>query len=195
MECRMLPIGKLIDYSAGGGWGKEEKGGDYLTEVAIIRGVDFPSIEQGRTTPLVSRWEKDGKASKAALRSGDIVIEISGGTDQRPTGRTIFVLPEMLEPYSCPVIPASFCRVIRPNTSIVFPAYLYYWLQDMYNKGRTWGYQNRSTGLSNFQFKVFLESEVVRFPELNQQKAIAASLLAFDKKISINNQLNDYLAA
>lgn len=193
MSCSFYAIGDLIESAIGGGWGKECLQDGYTNQVAVIRGADFPNIENGNYDNLPIRWEKDSKAAKATLRAGDIVLEISGGTNDRPTGRTIFITPDLLAKYPCPIIPASFCRLIRPVDSIN-GRFLYYWLQDMYAKGRTWGYQNRSTGLSNFQFKTFAESEIVRVPDTETQTRIANCLEVLDQKRILNNRLNDYLA-
>ena len=194
MNSNWCNAGELINYSVGGGWGKEEKDNDYVCRVAVIRGADFPSIDKGEYHGLPIRWEKLQKATNASLQEGDIVIEISGGTESRPTGRTILITKELLEAYDCPIIPASFCRLIRAKDA-VNSVYFYYWLQEMYRAGRTWGYQNRSTGLSNFQYKTFCNMESVFIPEVNTQRKIASTLLAFDKKRILLTQLNDYLAA
>lgn len=194
MSYKVCSAGELIEYSIGGGWGEEEPQGDFQHRVAVIRGADFPAVDQGVYDGLPIRWEKKTKATKAALQPGDIILEISGGTDDRPTGRTLFVTKEILSGYDCPVIPASFCRLVRPNNS-VDPAYFFYWLQNMYNKGRTWGYQNRSTGLSNFQYKVFTELEQVSVPPIDVQKSIATLLLTLEEEQHLNNRTNDYLAA
>ncbi len=193
MESKILPVGELIQYSVGGGWGKEDPQGDFQIKVAVIRGADFPSIYSGKYDMLPTRWEKKAKAAKAALQPGDIVLEISGGTDERPTGRTLYITKELLETYSIPVIPASFCRIIRPKQEID-SAYLFFWLQSMYIKGRTWGYQNRSTGLSNFQYKVFVELEQVIVPKLDKQRKISELLMSFEEMRRLNNRVNDCLA-
>lgn len=193
MNSKYQSAGELIDFSIGGGWGKEEPAADYSNKVAIVRGADFPDVDNGIFDRIPVRWEKETKATKASLKAGDVILEISGGTDERPTGRTVRVSQELLDSFDCPVIPASFCRLVRPN-EYVNSQYFYYWLQDMYAKGRTWNYQNRSTGLSNFQFKVFCEAEEVRVPSYNEQCAIAEVLCLIDKKRMANIKLNDYLA-
>ena len=193
MNSNWCNAGELINYSVGGGWGKEKTDSDYVCKVAVIRGADFPSIDKGEYHGLPIRWEKLQKAMNASLQEGDIVIEISGGTESRPTGRTILITKELLEAYDCPIIPASFCRLIRSKDT-VNSVYFYYWLQEMYRAGRTWGYQNRSTGLSNFQYKTFCNMESVFIPEVDIQRKIASILLAFDKKRRVLTQLNDYLA-
>lgn len=187
----VIPVGNLVEHSRGGGWGKEAPF-EGSSRVAIIRGADFPSVAQGSYGGLPVRYEKDSKVNSVALRAGDIVLENSGGTDSRPTGRTVFVTNELIDAYDCPVIPASFCRLLRfDNRSN--SEFVYYWLQEMYSAGRTWGYQNRSTGLSNFQYKVFADSELLPDLPIEVQSKIASVLSAFEKKIRENNRLNDYL--
>ena len=188
-----IPIGELLERSRGGGWGKETPF-DSSVRVAIIRGADFPSIEQGHFDGLPIRFEKEAKVQSVALRPGDIVLENSGGTDTRPTGRTVFISRELLDAYDCAVIPASFCRLLRFQSTID-SRFIYYWLQDMFNAGRTWGYQNRSTGLANFQFKTFAVAELVPDITYEMQREIACILDALDNKIALNNRLNGYLAA
>ena len=189
----VVPVGDLIDYSRGGGWGKEEFFSG-SARCAIIRGADFHAIETGVYDHLLIRFEKASKIESVALRAGDIVLENSGGTDTRPTGRTVYVDQALLDAYDCPVIPASFCRVLRFNKACN-SRFVYYWLQDMFNVGRTWGYQNRSTGLSNFQFKAFASAELLPSIDLDTQSSIANVLSVFDEKIVANNRLNGYLAA
>ena len=187
-----IPIGDLISFSRGGGWGKDEPF-DGAIEVAIIRGADFPAIEMGNYCDLPIRYEKETKVKSVALRAGDIVLENSGGTDTRPTGRTLLISEKLLSEYSCPVIPASFCRVVRFDNSVDCE-FIYFWLQEMFNAGRTWGYQNRSTGLANFQFKTFSQMELVPSLPLDEQQKIGALLSVIDQKRIANNRLNGYLA-
>lgn len=194
MGCNYtVPIGDVISFSRGGGWGKDSEGRG-LIRVAVVRGADFPRIARGAYDSLVIRFEKESKVESVSLQVGDIVLENSGGTDSRPTGRTVLITQELLDTYDCPVIPASFCRLLRFSEKID-SSFVYYWLQDMYMKGRTWGYQNRSTGLSNFQFKVFAQEERVPILPLDLQKRIAFILSSLDAKVMLNNRLNDYLAA
>lgn len=187
------PIGELLDFSRGGGWGKESVFPD-SKRIAIVRGADFPSIARGDYEGLPIRFEKSKKVDSVALRAGDIVLENSGGTETRPTGRTVLITQKLIDSYDCPIIPASFCRVLRIAPSFD-STFIYYWLQNMYRSGRTWGYQNRSTGLSNFQFKAFSELELVPDLDIELQLRIASVLLQIDDKIALNNRLNGYLAA
>jgi type I restriction enzyme S subunit len=186
-----VPVGELIGYSIGGGWGDEHQTPSSDTPVYVVRGADFPSFSlPKRVLPI--RWESSKRAQKRYLKPGDIVLENSGGTKDRPTGRTIFITQQ-----NCldNLIPASFCRLIHPNQALVVPRYLYYWLQEMYQAGRTWNYQNQSTGISNFQYDLFAKSEYVRLPSREEQIAIAKVLGDIDDLLNALALTNDYLAA
>jgi type I restriction enzyme S subunit len=69
----------------------------------------------------------------------------------------------LLELFDCPVEPASFCRLFRPISKAVAPI-LGQHLIYIYDKGKTWEYQNQSTGIANFQTTHFLETELVVVP-------------------------------
>lgn len=183
----MIPIRELVSHSVGGGWGSDSP--DPGTErVAVIRGADFPGVSVGDVSSVPLRWESSRKIPQRTLQSGDIILEGSGGTSDRPTGRTVFVSRRLLDRFDVPVIPASFCRLVRIDRTLAAPHYVYWWLQGMYADGRTWGYQNRSTGIANFQFQHFLDTESVHLPPMQEQRAIAAMLGALDDKIESNRR-------
>jgi type I restriction enzyme S subunit len=87
------------------------------------------------------------------------------------------------------VIPASFCRVVRFDPELVDPQYAYYGLVDMHRSGRAAGYENQSTGISNFQFERFLDGELLRLPGRRTQGAIVEILGALDSKIALNENI------
>ena len=187
-----VSIRDLLLHSIGGGWGVDTES-DGTEHVAVIRGADFPSVSVGQVDDVPLRWEQKSKLSKRMLRSGDIILESSGGTNERPTGRTVLVGERLLSKFSVPVIPASFCRLLRVDSKRAEPEYIYWWLQNMYADGRTWEYQNRSTGIANFQFDYFLDAEMVTLPTLAEQRAIAAALGALDDKIESNRRVQQSL--
>ncbi|RKN46191.1 restriction endonuclease subunit S [Micromonospora endolithica] len=119
------------------------------------------------------------------------MLEISGGSAARgqTTGRTLFIGEGVLSCFAGPVIPASFCRVVRFDTTLVEPRYAFYGLQDMYNSGRAGAYENQSTGISNFQFERFLDAELLRVPALVEQRRIVRLLKAIDDKIVANERI------
>ena len=178
---------ELVTHAVGGGWGRDSPA-EGTEQVAVIRGADFPAVALGDVTEVPVRWEVMKKVPQRSLAGGDIVLEISGGTSDRPTGRTVYVSDRLLRQLDRTAIPASFCRLVRTNRRLANPHYVYWWLQGMYLDGRTWAYQNRSTGIANFQFEHFLDAEQVRLPPLEEQRGIAATFGALDDKIRSNSR-------
>lgn len=188
MTASWAPMRALVKRAVGGGWGRDSA--EVGTEqVAVIRGADFPAVAHGDTSRVPVRWEAARKIPQRKLQVGDIILEISGGTSERPTGRTVFVSERLLDGFSHDVIPASFCRLVRIDNELADPHYVFWWLQGMYAEERTWSYQNRSTGIANFQFEHFLDTEKVRLPDRHIQKEIAATLGALDEKIESNQAI------
>ncbi|WP_394215255.1 hypothetical protein [Brachybacterium vulturis] len=185
----VLPIGSFFGYVIGGGWGADTPSGETV-QTAIIRGADFPSVALQDVSGLPVRFENSAAVEKRALRPGDIVFEISGGTRDRPTGRSVFVSRSMIESSRAPIIPASFCRLVRPDSTIVEPRWLYYRLQAWWNNGGAWGYQNQSTGISNFRFKEFEREYAVSLPTFRAQEGVSEVLAALDDKIAANKRLS-----
>lgn len=189
-----VPIGELFEYVIGGGWGKESSS-ESAVPVAVIRGADFPDVMKRRVDGLPRRYEDRDAAAKRLLRPGDLVLEISGGTRERPTGRSVFVTESMVRDARGALIPASFCRLVRPRSAEVDPAWLFYFLQNWWNDGGAWGYQNQSTGIANFRFKVFSNELLVDRPSRNVQEGVGEILGVLDDKIAANEVLTSSLEA
>lgn len=183
-----VPMREVVSFAIGGGWGSEtEVDGSVLTRV--IRGADFPEAAEQNLSNAPLRWEKESKVNTRSLLAGDIVLEVSGGTKGRPTGRTVLVTQKMVDESVSPLIPASFCRKVQITREVAASKFVYYWLQLMHKSGRAWRYQNQSTGIANFQFEQFLDSEFLWLPSLKTQQAIAAFLGSLDDKIAANHRV------
>ncbi|WP_156925927.1 hypothetical protein [Glycomyces arizonensis] len=185
-----IPFKEIVDFALGGGWGTDIPTVDSIP-VAVIRGTDFSQVEKIQTEEVPRRWENAKRANKRLLKDGDLLLEISGGSSVKgqSTGRSLLITQEILDAFKEAVIPASFCRLIRVRSSVILPQYASYALQDMHRSGRAAFYENQSTGISNFQFKVFLDRECVRVPSLHEQASLVAVLRALDDKIAVNNRL------
>ena len=160
---KAISFGALLESAIGGDWGKDEPDEVHTKQVAIIRGTDMPTIQAGYTSSIPARFVSAKKLQSRKLRDSDIIIEVSGGSPKQPTGRSIFVSDALLEQLSIPTVPASFCRLFRttdPRVGLLLSQHL----SHIYGEGKMWGYQNQSTGISNFQTKHFLESEYVCLP-------------------------------
>ncbi|HIF9352280.1 TPA: restriction endonuclease subunit S [Photobacterium damselae] len=160
---KLVPVGELLDKTIGGDWGKEEPDEKHTEEVRIVRGTDIPKLHGGAIESVPVRYVESKKLKTRKLERGDIVIEVSGGSKDQPTGRSLFISDNILKRLELPSEPASFCRRFNPK-SYEIGLLLAVHFQLMYQAGKTWEYQNQSTGISNFQTKYFLEAEHIVIP-------------------------------
>lgn len=159
----LVPFGELLVHAIGGDWGYETPSDKNEIRVAIIRGTDIPDLQLGAANRVPIRYTSSKKLSTRKLQDGDLVLEVSGGSKDQPTGRALYLTEHLLGQFDCPVEPASFCRLLRPagrDIGVLLAQQLTY----IYSIGKTWEYQNQSTGIANFQTTHFLESELVAVP-------------------------------
>ena len=170
---KLVPFGQLLSQTIGGDWGSDEPTEVNNAKVAIIRGTDIPDLQSGANSRVPVRYTSQKKLATRKLEDGDIVLEVSGGSKDQPTGRALYLTKAILNQFDCPVEPASFCRLLRPNTQelgVLLGQHLTY----IYAQGKTWEYQNQSTGIANFQTTHFLATELVAVPSDEVLVAFAA---------------------
>jgi type I restriction enzyme S subunit len=176
-------FGDLLLHTIGGDWGQDEPDEKHTEMVKILRGTDLPNIYQGNDERVPIRYVESKKLESRKLQVGDIVIEVSGGSKDQPTGRSLFMTDEIVKRLGLPLEPASFCRLFRP-LDVQVGLMLGLHLQKIYADGKTWLYQNQSTGISNFQTTVFLEKELVLLPSEKVIKAFFQTVMPFVKQIT-----------
>lgn len=172
---KLVPFGDLLTHTIGGDWGDELPTEKNEVRVAIIRGTDLPDLAAGNAERVPLRYTSAKKLARRKLQDGDLVLEVSGGSKDQPTGRSLYLTNGILSQFDCPMEPASFCRLLRPesqNISVVLAQHMTY----IYAQGKTWEYQNQSTGISNFQTTHFLESELVIVPSDEVLKLFAENV-------------------
>jgi type I restriction enzyme S subunit len=191
------PIGELFEVVVGGDWGMDIEDEEHTELNYVIRGTDIPSLLKGSKSTIPYRAIKPSKLKNRQLKVNDLVIEISGGSKDQPTGRTILITKEILERLGNHAIPASFCRLIRPKLN--FAEFLGIYFTKIYKDGKTWEYQNQSTGISNFQFKYFESSELLALPDdisiinkFNELISGIYNLMTTNENISLSTA-RDYL--
>lgn len=178
------PIGSLISNAIGGDWGKESRDELHEVQTTIIRGTDFENVVSANLDKIPIRFIKNSNFQKRRLEDGDIVFEISGGTFDQPTGRNLRMSETLINHFGN-VVPASFCRLIRPlNKQVGF--FLSEYLKHLYMEGGTWDYQNQSTGISNFQFTFFTEKEIVAVPTEGILKSFTSQVEPMVERIDSN---------
>lgn len=178
-----IPIGKVIDYNIGGGWGNDKTDNQFSMPGFVIRGTDIPSIRSGVANHEVYRFHKASNMKSRELQEGDIVFETAGGSEGQLLGRTCYITNEILGAYCDKVMCASFCKLIR--TKIIPSLYLYYFLNYLYDTGMIEAFQVQSTGISNYQFEPFLRFQEILLPTKELMKEFHDKALLIQKQIAL----------
>ncbi|MCD1191181.1 restriction endonuclease subunit S [Vibrio cholerae] len=181
-------FGSLLASTIGGDWGKDVQDEKHTVQSRIVRGTDIPDLISGQLSSAPLRWVEPKKLKSRQIERGDIIIEVSGGSPKQPTGRSIFMTDSMLARLGSIIEPASFCRRFKPSSfNIGLLASLH--LQKIYADGKTWEYQNQSTGIANFQTKFFLEAEMVLIPSEPVLEAFCRIVTPLVEKSQNNEQI------
>ncbi len=187
----------LID-TRDGDWGLDTEVDEHEPHY-VIRGADFPDARKLVVEGVPLRYLPARTVHRRVLQPDDILLETAGGTRDRPTGRTLLVTEKLLSKFDHPVIGASFTRFLRADPKMVYPRYLFWHLQAMYENGETFEFQVQHTGVARFQYTTFAKTKCIAIPNFGQQRAIADVLGVLDDKIAVNGQLvtavDEYLSS
>lgn len=182
-------IGNVIDYYIGGGWGSEEKDSTFSDPAFVIRGTDMPKVNKGDVSSTVHRFHKKSNLKARKLQGGDIIFEVSGGTETQWLGRTVLITQEVIDRLEDKVMCASFCKLIRPNNE-VNSLFLYHFFNRIYKTGEVSLFQVQSTGISNFQFEDFLKYQRILIPDEKILNLFEEITLPFQKEIQLLGEKN-----
>lgn len=159
---KLSPISDLIENYIGGGWGEESQSRVFSVGSYVIRGSDIPNVLNGIPNKELFRYHTPSNIASRELSEGDIVFEISGGSDNQPLGRNCLITKSLLKTYGDKVICASFCKRLIPQRD--YSEYLFGYLHQLWNVGALDAYSVRITGISNFKFEAFLKYHSLLVP-------------------------------
>jgi type I restriction enzyme S subunit len=170
-EWEVVRLKDMVVSIISGDWGEDEPEDDYEA-CYVLRGTDFKIAEMGNLTNVPVRYIKKSSVEKRKLLHGDLLVELSGGSKDQPTGRVMLVTNNLLKNVLRPVVFSNFVKRIRLVDKID-PYYLRQQWEFFYLTGKTRIYEKRTTGIRNFKLQDFLENERISIPPLSEQKAIA----------------------
>lgn len=153
-----------LEHYIGGGWGEDEPVGRNTLPAHVIRGTDIPGYKVGDLNYEVLRYHTASNLKSRRCIDGDIIFEVSGGTETQSLGRTVLISDKALERFEDDVIAASFCKLLRIDKNLTSPHYIYRLLNRMHDTGELTVFQVQSTGLSNYQFEDFINHTKVTNP-------------------------------
>lgn len=191
---KVVKIENVIDEIISGDWGIDEKENkDGFLKCQVIRGTDFLNLEKRSFSGIPRRLIKESSFKKRELKSGDLLIEISGGSKKQPTGRVFHINNYLLEKSNVPLLFTNFVKLIRVKEETILSEYLWHYWQYLYDKGITRIYEKRTTGIRNFKYKDFLSNEIISIPPFYEQQQIVNIINTVDKKIELEESRKSIL--
>src|SRR5438105_15675846 len=167
MNWPRAKAGEVLSDVKSGDWGAAEPNAGSVA-VRVIRGTDFLRVASMRLTEVPLRYMRTGQLESRRLRPGDLLIEMSGGSEKQATGRALLVTESLLDTRDYPVAYGNFVKRVRPRESLV-PEFAWLQWQHLYQRGRTRIYERRTTGIRNFKLDAFLENEDFAIPPVEEQ--------------------------
>ena len=153
----------LIETTVGGEWGKENPQGDFVHKCLCMRGTDIADFANGDSQRTPERYLKESKVNKTRVTHGDLIIEISGGTDDQSTGRTFLYSNSARPLFPSTLVFSNFCRLIRPRIPEL-GTFLHFFIKYLLKKKFLFNLENGTSGIKNLDYKVLLFSEKFRLP-------------------------------
>ena len=170
-------LGDYVDETIGGEWGKENPEGDFIKPVQCIRGTDIADLNVGLATKTPIRYVKESKFEKIEPRNGDIIMEISGGTENQSTGRVAYINDDVKTLFDYPIIFSNFCRLLRVKEEHTY--FIYCYLKYLYDQDEFFNLENGSSGIKNLDYKALLYELTYPIPNDRQQ------ILDFNDKVGV----------
>lgn len=189
MNDDVISLKQLTVFSIGGDWGQspDEKIDGY-TKVKVIRGTEFASWSKNKGKTAALRQIKNSSLEKRKLKSGDLVVEVSGGGPKQPVGRAIRIDDEAINNSELPLVCSNFFRLLRVSDEYSSEYTRLSILRDYLN-GKVNLYQTSSTNLRNLNFTDFLENiEITKLPKKLQEEKV--KLLTVINSSLENSSLN-----
>jgi|26BtaG_2_1085354.scaffolds.fasta_scaffold00262_14 type I restriction enzyme S subunit len=191
---RVGNLNEFVQSSIGGDYGKEDITDDFNVKTICLRGTDLPDMKVGIPQKAPIRFLKASKLEKCQLIKGDIVIEISGGTENQSTGRVMYINEVIIENSESPMTCVNFCRIIRPINP-EYSYFIYSVFDYLYNRKVMFNWENGTTGIKNLNLNSMLANFDLSLPE-SSTKIIEFNVVVkpFFIKIQTNNKQIQSLA-
>ena len=190
-KVQRMKLAEVIDIFISGDWGEEEYSTETPNIVYCIRGADIVPISNHCFNDIPKRYVSNKTITSKLLKEGDLVIEKSGGSPTQSTGRIVFISKDLKE-NNDHLVCSNFCTAIRVKPEWN-PLYIYYYWQNIYNRGVFFNFEGKTSGIKNLQIDNALSAIEIEYLPIEKQNEIVSILSAIDSKITINRAINDNL--
>ncbi len=180
---KSLNLGSCFGHEIGGGWGEDDLSDEFSKRAYVIRGTDMDGLTSGCFSGVPMRFHKASNLSSRKLQHGDIIFEVSGGSQNEGVAKTSLITDSLLALFDGDVMCASFCKLARP-TEESLSGFLFHFLRFLRKTKATEVFEIRSaSNIVNYNWTAFLKFQKVKIPSKEL-------LELFDQKNStVHNQI------
>ena len=174
----------IFEKSINGEWGNEDSGKGEAT--AVIRTSNFLNSGRLNLDNIVCRDIDKNKNSDKILRTGDIIIEKSGGSPNQPVGRVVYFDVTDQDYFT-----NNFTSILRVKPGYN-SKYIFYLMKYLYDTKKVLKFQNQTTGIINLKLTDYLNKTKVNIETIENQNTIVDILDRLEYQIiNRNKQLSE----
>ena len=174
----------IFEKSINGEWGNEDSGNGEAT--AVIRTSNFLNSGRLNLDNIVCRDIDKNKNSDKILRTGDIIIEKSGGSPNQPVGRVVYFDVTDQDYFT-----NNFTSILRVKPRYN-SKYIFYLMKYLYDTKKVLKFQNQTTGIINLKLADYLNKTKVNIETIENQNTIVDILDRLEYQIiNRNKQLSE----
>jgi len=156
-----------------GDWGEDH--GE--RPLKVLRSTNFTNDGHLDLSDTEIRWFPQTTIDHLQPKTGDILLERSGGGPDQPVGRVVFIYVDM---------PGfgfgNFIQRLRPNAELVVPRYLRWVLHELHRSGIIERLQHQTTQMRNLDYRDYIRVYIPVPPE-DEQQHIADAIEHCDKLV------------
>ncbi len=183
---KSVPLSDIFEKPQAGEWGNDDPDG---TGVPVLRTTNFTDKGYIDYNDVTTRVIDLSKVQKKALQSGDILIEKSGGSIDKPVGRVV-----LFEGESNKYLNNNFtARLHLNNRYDIDFVYAFYFMFVNYWAGGTKLFEGKTTGIHNLRLNDYLQNTTIPLPGNYEQTQIVEMIRQSDKSKYISSKVRRFL--
>lgn len=182
---KVVPLASVFDKPQGGEWGKDDPDN---TGVPVLRTTNFTDEGIIDFTDVATRIIPLDKVEKKSLSKGDILIEKSGGSSDKPVGRVVY-----FESDDNTYLNNNFTAKLHLNGIFdLNPFYVFKLMFVNYWMGGTKIHEGKTTGIHNIRLNDYLEKTYIPLaPRSIQDEYVELAEQSDKSKFALQEAIKD----
>ena len=182
---KVVSLASVFDKPQGGEWGKDDPDN---TGVPVLRTTNFTDEGIIDFTDVATRIIPLDKVEKKSLSKGDILIEKSGGSNDKPVGRVVY-----FESDDNTYLNNNFTAKLHLNGIFdLNPFYVFKFMFVNYWMGGTKIHEGKTTGIHNIRLNDYLEKTYIPLaPRSIQDEYVELAEQSDKSKFALQEAIKD----